>query len=238
MIFNYICVALKITLSKIFVKILLQKNGRSERPQNRTDAITSGRSIVEMLGVLAIIGVLSVGAMSGYSKAMFKYKLNRQRESFSLILNYALQYSAQLKTEGQQTFFNNFFYKMNLIPDGMTYNTTTQKIYDNFNNIVTIYRNIEQDGTTEVNVLSVSMDTSDISKEICLNLIIAAQENAHSLHSVSADRHPYRLYGDAYCTAGRKCLRRMTLYDTPEICESCTEEFQQQGSCRLMIMWY
>ena len=44
----------------------MRENGRSERPQNRTDAIFSGRSMVEMLGVLAIIGVLSVGAMSGY----------------------------------------------------------------------------------------------------------------------------------------------------------------------------
>lgn len=34
--------------------------------------------MVEMLGVLAIIGVLSVGAIAGYSKAMFKHKLNRQ----------------------------------------------------------------------------------------------------------------------------------------------------------------
>ena len=38
----------------------------------------NGRSVVEMLGVLAIIGVLSVGAIAGYSKAMFKHKLNRQ----------------------------------------------------------------------------------------------------------------------------------------------------------------
>ena len=81
-----------------FKEFVMRENGRSERPQNRTDATTSGRSMV-------------VGAMSGYSKAMLKYKLNRQRESFSLILNYALQYSAQLKTEGQQTFFNNFSIK-------------------------------------------------------------------------------------------------------------------------------
>ena len=33
----------------------------------------SGRSMIEMLGVLAIIGVLSVGGISGYSKAMAKY---------------------------------------------------------------------------------------------------------------------------------------------------------------------
>ena len=36
-----------------------------------------GRSMVEMLGVLAIIGVLSVGAIAGYSKAMFKHKANQ-----------------------------------------------------------------------------------------------------------------------------------------------------------------
>ena len=36
-----------------------------------------GRSMVEMLGVLAIIGVLSAGALKGYSDAMFKYKMNQ-----------------------------------------------------------------------------------------------------------------------------------------------------------------
>ena len=33
-----------------------------------------GRSMVEMLGVLAIIGVLSIGGIAGYSLAMTKYK--------------------------------------------------------------------------------------------------------------------------------------------------------------------
>ena len=37
----------------------------------------SGRSMIEMLGVLAIIGVLSIGGIAGYSKAMFKYKMNK-----------------------------------------------------------------------------------------------------------------------------------------------------------------
>ncbi len=45
----------------------------------------SGRSMVEMLGVLAIIGVLSVGAIAGYSKAMEKYKLNKFTEQLSII---------------------------------------------------------------------------------------------------------------------------------------------------------
>ena len=37
----------------------------------------SGRSMIEMLGVLAIIGVLSVGGIAGYTKAMSKYKINK-----------------------------------------------------------------------------------------------------------------------------------------------------------------
>ena len=36
----------------------------------------SGRSMVEMLGVLAIIGVLSVGGITGYRQAMEKHKVN------------------------------------------------------------------------------------------------------------------------------------------------------------------
>ena len=37
----------------------------------------SGRSMVEMLGVLAIIGVLSIGGIAGYSKAMAKFRVNK-----------------------------------------------------------------------------------------------------------------------------------------------------------------
>ena len=36
----------------------------------------SGRSMVEMLGVLAIIGVLSIGGIAGYTMAMNRYKAN------------------------------------------------------------------------------------------------------------------------------------------------------------------
>ena len=36
----------------------------------------TGRSMVEMLGVLAIIGVLSIGGIAGYTMAMNKYQAN------------------------------------------------------------------------------------------------------------------------------------------------------------------
>ena len=44
-----------------------------------------GRSMIEMLGVLAIIGVLSVGGIAGYSKAMMKFKINKTIDQITQI---------------------------------------------------------------------------------------------------------------------------------------------------------
>ncbi|MBP5614937.1 MAG: hypothetical protein J6X42_00045 [Alphaproteobacteria bacterium] len=55
-----------------------------------------GRSMVEMLGVLAIIGVLSAGGLAGYSKAMFKHKLNSTMEQITmLVTNIRTMYGQQ-----------------------------------------------------------------------------------------------------------------------------------------------
>jgi len=45
----------------------------------------SGRSMIEMLGVLAIVGVLSAGGIAGYSMAMQSYKANLLIERINLI---------------------------------------------------------------------------------------------------------------------------------------------------------
>ena len=47
--------------------------------------IQSGRSMIEMLGVLAIIGILSAGGIAGYSTAMQSYKGNQLIERVQLI---------------------------------------------------------------------------------------------------------------------------------------------------------
>ena len=46
----------------------------------------TGRSMIEMLGVLAIIGVLSVGGIAGYSKDMNKFKNNKVADNVSMIV--------------------------------------------------------------------------------------------------------------------------------------------------------
>lgn len=51
-----------------------------------------GRSMLEMLGVLAIIGVLSVGGIAGYSKAMEKFKVNKLISEYNMLIFGLLEY--------------------------------------------------------------------------------------------------------------------------------------------------
>ncbi|MBP5343848.1 MAG: hypothetical protein J6Y85_02080 [Alphaproteobacteria bacterium] len=52
----------------------------------------SGRSMVEMLGVLAIIGVLSIGGIAGYTRAMRNWRVNE-------ILDAASKVAAMVETK-------------------------------------------------------------------------------------------------------------------------------------------
>ena len=64
----------------------------------------TGRSMIEMLGVLAIIGVLSVGGIIGYSNAVQKNKMNTMREQISrVIMNVKTAYANQGSFDGLTT---------------------------------------------------------------------------------------------------------------------------------------
>ncbi|MBO6282180.1 MAG: hypothetical protein J6N49_06605 [Alphaproteobacteria bacterium] len=79
----------------------------------------SGRSMIEMLGVLAIIGVLSVGGIAGYSKAMTKFKINKSVDQISQIAgNIRTLYGTQKRyvwSGNRETIFK----KAHIIPDEM-----------------------------------------------------------------------------------------------------------------------
>ncbi len=60
----------------------------------------SGRSMVEMLGVLAIIGVLSIGGIAGYTTAMNRYRAN---EIIDMASKYATVSYTAFQTYGART---------------------------------------------------------------------------------------------------------------------------------------
>ena len=77
----------------------------------------SGRSMIEMLGVLAIIGALSVGGIAGYTKAMRKSKINNIRNQVTHIVTGVKRlYASQKNYDGLTT---EVAIKAGIIPNDM-----------------------------------------------------------------------------------------------------------------------
>ncbi len=76
--------------------------------------------MIEMLGVLAIIGVLSVGGIAGYSKAMTKFKINKTIEQVSQIAaNARTLFKSQDDYSGLDCYYRNvdICKKAKIVPD-------------------------------------------------------------------------------------------------------------------------
>ena len=187
----------------------------------------SGRSMVEMLGVLAIIGVLSVGAIAGYSKAMMKYKLNKHAESINMLINNSLQMASQLGAKEENIKYHAItLYKLGLIPDGIKYNKYSypNDLFDIFNNRIRVYTKDKADTSYNYGIsFRIKNNTLDINS--CRNIVTVAKENAANLKRVIAYNndeasHFGALVGDNYCDSSHRCLRNLTLNDIDNLCNN------------------
>lgn len=66
--------------------------------------LESGRSMVEMLGVLAVIGILSIGGIVGFSLSMSRYKANAMLDKATKYAS--LAYAANLSANALKKNFN------------------------------------------------------------------------------------------------------------------------------------
>ena len=82
-----------------------------------------GRSMIEMLGVLAIIGVLSVGGIAGYSKAMEKFKVNKAIGEYSMLIMGVLEHLDDFKNldTSRDVGVTDLAQSLNLIPNISVY---------------------------------------------------------------------------------------------------------------------
>ncbi len=211
----------------------IRKKVTSRCPQDAS----AGRSMVEMLGVLAIIGVLSVGAIAGYSKAMMKYKLNKHAEAVNMLINNSLMLKDKVISG---TNMPNILEKTNSLPDGI-YRSGPLYLYDRYFNVpMYIYWNTTPyDGT--YGGIQFKFSSSTEGREICRNIVIAAKENAANLWQVevgkkdsldeTAEHYVGHLYGDAFCTK-RNCLRDLDLDKIDKLCSPCVV-----GTCNIYTLW-
>lgn len=197
------------------------------RVKFENDNICAGRSMVEMLSVLAIIGVLSIGAIAGYSKAMMKYKLNKHAEQMNTVINAIARNAHNFGELGAATPLTPIFIKMGEIPVEMIKTGVTNYIYDIFGQTWSIFINSSNSTIFLQTDNSSSLRTSSADNlAICQNIFTTAKENAaniayiNTISNYGTENVIVKMwYGDIYCDrAGSTCLRNMTLDDIYNTC--------------------
>ena len=76
-----------------------------------------GRSMMEMLGVLAIIGILSTAGIAGYTKGMASYRANKLADQVQTIVSNYIYYKET--TNVRDDFFNKEVINKILLPPEM-----------------------------------------------------------------------------------------------------------------------
>ena len=216
------------------------------KPDN--DSICTGRSMVEMLGVLAIIGVLSVGAIAGYSKAMFKYKLNKQTEQLTQVLNTITRLSHSFNNLTEFTYMFPYLIKMGEIPNEMVKKGHTAYIFDVFNN--SYYASIQPQAMADtdkikgVAALFVEMPITTKSTEnllMCQNIYNNIKENSANIYYMYSssgyntdDARHSELWGDKYCKSNVKCLKDLSV---EKLSEECSLHIGNKTAGSIVVLW-
>ena len=203
-----------------------------------------GRSMIEMLGVLAIVGILSIGGIAGFSKAMYNHKLNKQAEQISHILAGMLENADQLRRESGVVsyYFTSVLISLGIIPDEMIKNNSTTYIYDAFDNKFSIYH---VTNSTE-DYYSMNIDIKNKGFGICRNLFEVAKAYheflmyAGASKGITGEGTTYKVaYGDNWCTVSRKnqglCLDSISIAKMNELCNTCKLDTEHNCSFRIVV---
>jgi len=191
-----------------------------------------GRSMVEMLGVLAIIGVLSVGAIAGYSTAMTKYKINKVVYQFTFIINSFLEHYEDISREvladkgsssGSHRPILPYLTALNSLPDGIQIKSDIVVVDASGHECVVFMRD-----HLVFDYYLHNSDSTSFNASLCSALMMNLLQPSHDILNVV---WMYRgsavagssWYGDKQCTAGKKCLRDITINEIDSMCHECLE---------------
>ena len=139
----------------------------------------SGRSMIEMLGVLAIIGVLSVGGIAGYSKAMLKYKTNKTIDEVTMLTtNIRTLYAQQKVFTGLDTSVHNANGdQLGVVPDELQ--GTGSNLTNPFSGSVVVTVGNSIDGDAGANRAFV-IEVNGLPKEACMAIATSDRGSNYS----------------------------------------------------------
>ena len=210
----------------------------------------SGRSMIEMLGVLAIVAVLTVGGIAGYSKAMGMFKDNKQVQQISTLLYNTIELEstmADMVKQNPQGYWSviTVLNDLDRIPAGMSLDENRlHDVYGNtFSSFYGLGSCLKSDGTwgrcsaPECYfgiVLNYSGSAFNKGTENqCRNLVKAIaefDENINNLQmrnrtdSAAGYEVSNVIWGKKQCKGTRRCFYNLTPVQLDAFCKTCAAE--------------
>lgn len=204
-----------------------------------------GRSMIEMLGVLAIIGVLSVGGIQGFSKAMEMYHWNKALREWDILVNTMVKYKSELHInnnppEGED--------KLSLIPilkatgdlpDDMPTEENDSYLMDALGNRLRIYSH----NTGYIGIGYFATKNNYTACRMFLTIGSRYYNIVDKIQIYTIDDNPAKknnhFYGVKECTVGRQsqCLENLNVAKISNICRNntvCTDA----KTCRFLMYWF
>ncbi len=123
-----------------------------------------GRSMVEMLGVLAIIGVIATGALAGYSQALLKFRTSRTADEIQAISDEVFQTYSWMRSYPDKGSYASV--QDRLIADGVTIPSAnpfggTYTVTTTTSSITVTTNNIPTDACTQLAAESADWQNTD-----------------------------------------------------------------------------
>lgn len=201
-----------------------------------SNGVQCGRSMIEMMGVLAIIAVLSVGGIAGYSKAMEKWKTNRAIEDYSLLIHGLLEHIDEIHKMPNPSSVGLTYLadSLNLIPNNWAIINAgaMQDAYGNTISLAVYPAAGDMPARISFDLLLGGIQTSDsgslspaFSVRLCRTLFtdlirpINSSIWATAVNKKTSGWENY--YSNSWCGQGRKCLEDLTVTQIDKLCRSC-----------------
>lgn len=210
----------------------------------------TGRSMIEMLGVLAIVSVLSVGAIAEFGKAMYKWKAIKCAEEYNLFISEMLVYEKDwIKMKRKQgsghLYIGPYMEQWGMVPSSWI--VSGNRFSDRLgNHIVPFVRN--DLGSSSFNwrvdidfVLSQrkGKETAEFCRLVFHNVIIPNRDRIFAIRVAEKRNDSWNngsdwYMGSQYCGDSKNCLEALELIDIEKLCNVCSEEKQ---ACTILTLF-
>ncbi len=195
----------------------------------------TGRSMIEMLGVLAIIGVLSVGGIAGYSKSMEKFKVDKAVSEYSYLIQGLLEHITEIQNlssagETNQNYdIANVVFATNLVPETWVKGNDPISMRDACGNAINVFsRNQHLVIDMYLGGISKDEDGNGVSLSFSPKFCFSLMQNVVKPLSSALFRvfltYGETFYGDNVCRHDIKCIRNLSLSEMKQTCDYCTKE--------------